>query len=102
MGSLNKYIVDILLFYPIHLYKIQARTKISEKSIENTSEKYNPQPKIRLNYNFQHKMINNENMKEEKRWTRTIFENFWGGSKRYTRGRQAFGIKFDLIRQIMS
>ena len=42
-------------------------------------------------------MINNENMKEEKRWTRTIFEDFWGGSKRYTRGRQAFGNNFGVI-----
>merc|ERR1719350_1359430 len=75
---------EIHLFYPIHIYKIQARPKISG-NIENSSKKYNPQPKSRLNYNNQHKMINNENMKEEKRWTRTIFENIWGGSKRYTR-----------------
>merc|ERR1719232_171589 len=81
---------EIHLFYPIHLYKIQTRPKTTG-NIENSSKKYNRQPKTRLNYNHQHKMINNENMKEEKRWTRTIFENFWGGSKRYTRGRQAFG-----------
>lgn len=96
-----KLIVDIHLFYPIHLYKIQARPKLSG-NIENSSKKYNPQPKTSLNYNYRHKMINNENIKEQKRWTRTIFEDFWGGSKRYTRGRQAFGIKFDINRQIMS
>ena len=89
--------VDILLFYPVHLYKIHARTQISEKNGRTSSLKYNPQPKNKLNY----RMNKDKYKKEEKRWTRTIFENFWGGSKRYTRGKQSFG-NFGIIRQIKS
>ena len=87
--------VDILLFYPVHLYKIHARTQITAKNERTSSLKYNPQPKP--NY----RMNKNKEKKEEKRWTRTIFENFWGGSKRYTRGKQSFG-NFGIIRQIKS
>merc|ERR1711971_614836 len=84
---------DILLFYPFNLYKIQARRQTLGKN-ERLFQKYNPKPKTRHNYHQRMRMINNKNQKEEKRLTRTIFENFWGGSKRYTRGKQAFGSEF--------
>ena len=83
--------LDILLFYPLNLYKIQARTQTSGKNAR-LFQKYNSSPRIRhQNYHQRMRMINNKNKKEEKRLTRTIFESFWGGSKRYTRGKQSFG-----------
>ena len=65
--------VDFLLFYPLHLYKVRYGAPVSTMN-QHTYRRQSPM----------------ETRKEKKRWS--IFENLWDGKRRYSRGKQAFGI----------